>query len=200
MKKITNLTIVLIVLMAQSLTASYTFSGENTSSTVVETEKQEISIRYKRVVEVLTNSKTNLTNSEIKDVARLIAEQSYKANFSVEFILAVIKTESSFNKMAHSNKGAMGLMQLMPATGRAIAKDLGIYIKDSKRFYNPQLNVVLGIAYLKKLSKRYKDMNLVLAAYNMGPTNFRKYGKDGSYPVFKYTKLVNKNHVLINEI
>jgi len=200
MRKITNLTIVFTVLMLQILTASFAFSGENTSNAVVNTKEQEISIRYKRALEVLQNSKTNLTNSEIKDVAKLIAKHSYDADFSVEFILAVIKTESSFNKMAHSNKGAMGLMQLMPATGKAIAKELGIYIKDSKRLYNPQLNVVLGIEYLKKLSNRYKDMNLVLAAYNMGPTNFKKYGKNGNYPVFKYTKLVNKNHVLINGI
>lgn len=200
MRKITNMTIVLTILMIQLLTASFAYSGENTSNTIVEKEKQEISVRYTRALEVFKNSKTNLTNAEIKDVAKLIAEHSLKANFSVEFIMAVIKTESAFNKMAHSSKGAMGLMQLMPATGRAIAKDLGIYVKDSNRFFNPQLNVVLGIAYLKKLSNRYKDMNHVLAAYNMGPTNLEKYGKSGTYPVFKYTKIVNKNHVLINEI
>ncbi|RLE19066.1 MAG: hypothetical protein DRJ08_01800 [Acidobacteria bacterium] len=160
----------------------------------------ELHQRETRVQQVLSNVKTNLTEREKEDLARIIAKESLDSGFSVEFVMAVMKTESSFNKLARSPVGAIGLMQLMPATGKAIARDYGIVLKNSDALYNPELNVTLGIRYLKRLAARFKDMNLVLAAYNMGPTKFRMYRQDNGYPVFKYTKLVRKAHATIDQL
>jgi len=156
--------------------------------------------REHRVRQVLSSVKTNLTDREKKDLARIIARESLNSGFSVEFVMAVMKTESGFNKLAESPVGAVGLMQLMPATGKAIARDYGIVLKGNDALYNPELNVTLGIRYLKRLATRFKDMNLVLAAYNMGPTKFRTYRQDNGYPVFKYTKLVRKAHATIDQL
>ena len=156
--------------------------------------------REKRVLQVLSSVKTNLTELEKEDLARIIAKESLDSGFSVEFVMAVMKTESGFNKYARSPVGAVGLMQLMPATGKAIARDYGIVLKGNDALYNPELNVTLGIRYLKRLAARFKDMNLVLAAYNMGPTKFRSYRQDNGYPVFKYTKLVRKAHATIDQL
>ena len=156
--------------------------------------------REHRVGQVLSSVKTNLTDREKKDLARIIASESLNSGFSVEFVMAVMKTESGFNKFAESPVGAVGLMQLMPATGKAIARDYGIVLKGNDALYNPELNVTLGIRYLKRLASRFKDMNLVLAAYNMGPTKFRTYRQDNGYPVFKYTKLVRKAHATIDQL
>ncbi len=156
--------------------------------------------REKRVRQVLASIKTNLTDREKEDLARIIAKESLDSGFSVEFVMAVMKTESSFNKYAKSPVGAVGLMQLMPATGKAIARDYGIVLDGNDALYNPELNVTLGIRYLKKLATRFKDMNLVLAAYNMGPTRFRTYRQDNGYPVFKYTRLVRKAHATIDQL
>ncbi|BBB32822.1 soluble lytic murein transglycosylase [Thermotomaculum hydrothermale] len=155
---------------------------------------------YQKVLRVLNSVKTNLTEEEKADVARIIAEKSIEYGFSVEFVLAVIQTESSFNKFATSRVGAIGLMQLMPVTGKALAKDFGIVIKDKKHLYNPQLNVTLGMYYLKKLSERFKDMNLVLAAYNMGETALRKYKHKKDLPAFRYAKVVLRRHKKFSEI
>ncbi|NOZ13673.1 MAG: lytic transglycosylase domain-containing protein [Acidobacteria bacterium] len=160
----------------------------------------ELHQREKRVRQVLSSVKTNLTKREKEDLARIIAKESMDSGFTVEFVMAVMKTESSFNKLARSPVGAVGLMQLMPATGKAIARDYGIVLKNNDALYNPELNVTLGIRYLKKLADRFKDMNLVLAAYNMGPTKFRTYRQDNGYPVFKYTKLVRKAHATIDQL
>ncbi len=177
-------------------------AGKNFENSVKTTIQYEIDFlqNYQKVIRVLNSVKTNLTEEEKTDVAKIIAEKSIEYGFSVEFILAVMQTESSFNKFATSPVGAIGLMQLMPVTGKALAKDFGIVIKDKKHLYNPQLNVTLGIYYLKKLSDRFKDMNLVLAAYNMGETALRKYKHKKNLPAFRYAKVVLRRHKKFSEI
>lgn len=160
----------------------------------------EIRQREKRVQQVFDSVRTNLTKTEQLDLARIIAEESLENGFSVDFVMAVMKTESSFNKRATSPVGAVGLMQLMPATGRAMAAEYGIMLTGKETLYNPQLNVTLGIRYLKRLADRFTDMNLVLAAYNMGPTRLRQNRTQGAYPVFKYTRLVREAHQRIEEL
>ncbi len=175
---------------------------KNYENSIESSVKYEIEFlqNYQKVMRVLNSVKTNLNEEEKTDVARIIAKKSIEYGFSVEFVLAVIQTESSFNKYAKSPVGAIGLMQLMPVTGKALAKDFGIVIKDKKHLYNPQLNVTLGMYYLKKLSERFKDMNLVLAAYNMGETALRKYKNKKDLPAFRYAKVVLRRHKKLSEI
>lgn len=80
---------------------------------------------------------------------------------------AVIRVESAFNTGARSSKGAMGLMQLMPAT----ARDLGV--SDA---YDPDQNLRGGTAYLRRMIDRFDgDLRLALAGYNAGPGAVEKY-------------------------
>lgn len=79
---------------------------------------------------------------------------------------AVIAAESNYAPQARSRKGAMGLMQLMPATARQYA------LADP---YDPQANIEAGIRHLKSLLDRF-DVPLALAAYNAGEGTVRRYG------------------------
>lgn len=164
------------------------------------TEQKEEIFKITQIINMIIKNNKTLTPHEIKDVAKIIFDETKDNSLTPMFILAVIKTESGFQKNVTSNKGAIGLMQLLPTTATAVAKDYGITIKSTKMIYNPALNVKLGITYLKRLKNRFGNTNLALAAYNMGPTllnNVRKKYND-KY-VYKYTLLVrnNKSKILL---
>jgi len=116
------------------------------------------------------------------DVEELIETFSNKYGVDGDFIKAIIKQESGFNPKATSKKGAMGLMQLMPAT----AKSLGV--KDA---YNPSENIEGGVKLISNLLKTYNNnTELALAAYNAGPGAVKKYG---GVPPYKETQNYVKN-------
>lgn len=107
----------------------------------------------------------------------IIEENAARHGVSPDLVRAVIQAESAFNPMARSHKGAMGLMQLMPATARQYG------VTDA---YDPVENVAAGVAYLKSLLERYDgNEELALAAYNAGPGAVEKYG---AVPPYRETR------------
>ena len=107
----------------------------------------------------------------------LIKENAAVHGVSPHLVRAVIQQESGFNPNARSLKGAMGLMQLMPAT----AAELGV-----SNPYSPSENIRGGVAYLKGLLVKFEqNIELALAAYNAGPTAVTRYG---AVPPYRETK------------
>lgn len=103
------------------------------------------------------------------DLARLIADVAEQVDIAPELLHAVIAVESRYNSRALSPKGAIGLMQLMPAT----AKRFGV--SDP---YAVRQNVLAGASYLKWLMALFEnDLELVLAAYNAGEQAVFKAGR-----------------------
>jgi len=85
------------------------------------------------------------------------------------FLAAVIRVETHFDPYATSYVGAMGLMQLMPATAAEVAHKKGIRFS-SRQLFNPTVNIQLGSAYIKTLINRFGDVRTALIAYNAGPS------------------------------
>ncbi len=98
----------------------------------------------------------------------MIREASESYGIPAAFIKAVIKIESNFNPRAVSHAGAMGLMQLMPAT----AEHMGVTDP-----FDPRQNIMGGTKFLRRLSDRYDgDINLILSGYHAGPGNVERVG------------------------
>lgn len=115
-------------------------------------------------------------------ILNIVSQISKKYDIDEKLVKAVIKQESGFNSKAKSKAGAMGLMQLMPAT----AKHLGV--KDP---YNPIQNVEGGVKYLKSMINKYHgNIILALAAYNAGSGAVDKYG---AVPPYTETQNYVKN-------
>lgn len=90
-------------------------------------------------------------------------------------VYSIINIESHFDKTALSNKGAVGLMQILPSTADGLAKELSLQEFDLK---NPQDNILLGTYYIKLLCKRFENLKTALCAYNAGPSNVSLWLKD----------------------
>ena len=93
-------------------------------------------------------------------------------------VCAVIFTESGFRPQAKSGVGALGLMQLMPATGLEEAELLQIEGVTEERLTEPALNIRLGCNYLRKLLDEFGNESVALAAYNAGPGRVRQWLKE----------------------
>ena len=105
-------------------------------------------------------------------IARHLLALCRTHHYDPAFILAVIDVESRFQVRARSPVGALGLMQLMPATARVVAKKAGIPLRSgSELLSDPLLNLTLGVTYLRTLREKYQDDSpyFQFAAYNIGP-------------------------------
>ena len=86
------------------------------------------------------------------------------------FVHSVMRQESGYDPLARSSAGAVGLLQLIPSTGKAMARKVGLKGYSADRLSDPKVNLKLGIAYLQDLARVWKGrLPLVLANYNAGP-------------------------------
>jgi len=133
----------------------------------------------------------NLSPRELKVISESILKVSDKYQISPQMIIALIETESSFDKNAISEKGAVGLMQLLPSTAADVARDLKIEWEGAHLLHDPGLNIEMGAFYLNQLIERFDDMDLALAAYNMGPGRVEEIERLGLEKPKRYARSVH---------
>jgi soluble lytic murein transglycosylase len=103
-------------------------------------------------------------------------------------LAAVIYQESKFQADAHSRSGAIGLMQLLPATADGIALHTGGTGFRIQDLYSPEINVRYGAWYLRHLLDKYGEERMALAAYNAGQRNVDEWRRRGQGIVFEETR------------
>ena len=153
----------------------------------LETARVELSVRN-----VLDNNHINVPAEQKRAIAQTIIEMGQRYELPSELILAVIFTESSFDVAAESDRGALGLMQLMPATAAALASELEVEWKGQQLLTNPQINILLGSFYLRRLIHRFDDLDMALAAYNVGPTRLQSILSEFGRAPQRYSRKVGR--------
>jgi soluble lytic murein transglycosylase-like protein len=159
------------------------YSWRDASGNLVVSNRRPGSTEYEQqsfpVPEAETVRATRYVSADrVRPYEDIIAEHSRAHGVRAELVKAVMQVESAFNPYARSPKGALGLMQLMPATAQRFG------VKDP---FDPRENVRGGVAYLRQLLDRYENNEqLALAAYNAGPGAVDKYGQ--SVPPYKETR------------
>ena len=124
-----------------------------------------------RIYDVLEFHDMQLSESRIWKLARILQEESDKHALDPTLVLAIIKVESEFDHRAVSPRGARGLMQIQPRTAAAVAKDIEIPSTNiAMTLQNPIANIRIGTTYLSQLRHLFRDLKLMLIAYNWGPT------------------------------
>ena len=138
--------------------------------------------------------------------------QKYSKEFGLDenLVYSVIKVESKFRKDAISHKGAKGLMQISDITRGWAKEELNL---GEINIFDPETNIKIGCWYLSKLYKEFGRLDLVIAAYNGGSGNVRKwlnnytYSKDGKSldlipfeETSTYVKKITKNYKMYNKL
>lgn len=106
----------------------------------------------------------------------LIVREARRYDIDPYFMAALIRQESAFNPRATSSAGAMGLMQVMPSTGRVLARSMGIRRFNTAMLHDPATNVRIGARFLSDMIRTWGDRpDYVLAAYNAGPSRMARW-------------------------
>jgi len=106
----------------------------------------------------------------------LLREYSRRRDLDLGWVYGLVRAESAFVEDARSPAGALGLMQVMPATGRETARAIGLKNFTTKKLLQAKVNVPIGSAYLKQMLDRFAGNRvLATAAYNAGPHRVRQW-------------------------
>ncbi len=188
---------------------------------VIQQFRQRIQ-QLERRVEILDAiqelSANNVSKEDQLKIAKQVDETCSKYGQNPFLILAIMSTESSIQPWAASSKGASGLMQIMPSTGRYLSKQVKespqlIGVKEDEEFDVPHYrningNIELGTLYLTQLMLKYKSLEYAIYAYNLGPGLFEKRREtSGPYPrkylakiMKRYAKLASDHNFEDNQV
>lgn len=154
-------------------------AASTVAQTAVEAPKQiaaTVAETPEKIADVAETVKENFFKKEIP-FGSIIYNEARKNNISPELVAAVAHTESKFKPTARSGAGAIGLMQLVPRTGRWLG---------ATNLTDPAQNIMAGAKYLRYLTDRFNgDQQKALAAYNAGEGSVRRFG---GVPPFRETR------------
>jgi soluble lytic murein transglycosylase-like protein len=184
-----KIAIILLTLLISNEVMADIYKFTDTDGRVYYTDEPRHSL-YKRIIKTKTFRYSNLSSNHYtgklhtysgankKKFAELIEQAAYRHNVDAKLVHAVIQTESAYNSAAQSPKGAVGLMQLMPATARRFG------VTDRN---DPDQNVDGGTRYLKHLINMFNpNLDLAVAAYNAGENAVIRY--NNSIPPYPETQ------------
>ncbi|MBD3420752.1 MAG: transglycosylase SLT domain-containing protein [Chitinivibrionales bacterium] len=155
---------------------------------------------------VLAAARGQVPPQTLAHLIELVYANSKQYGYDPLLLLAVIQVESVFDPRARGRfrdgefSGALGLMQLKYATAREVAADLDIELQNRNDLFKPEINVVLGVAYLTRLIKQFQDLKLGILAYNQGPGTIRKTMRENRPLSIRYYNKVLRSYYAMRRI
>jgi len=139
---------------------------------------------------VLLEHATHLAGGDRREIARALIRVERAAGVDALLLLAMMEEESDYRLRAKSRRGALGLLQVRPLTGRDVAGRHQIPWDGEDSLFDPTVNILIAGRYLSELKSRFGSWDLALTAYNQGPTKTNKTAKRGRTPSSGYSARV----------
>jgi len=157
------------------------FIYQQISNDAVAVERQTVNIQRKtkktqkipseinQIAKAINTFCSDLDEKQTLHLAKIVQKESRKYGYDWKLVVALMKTESNFDKHATSSKGAIGLMQVMPNTAEWLSPKISLEYEGVNSLYDPEQNIRLGISYLNMMHKKFGGIEKALVAYNRGP-------------------------------
>lgn len=162
-------------------------------------QKEQDQKVQRKIIRVISRYETGLPDASREELSALIVKESKRYGYDPLFITALIVTESSFYNWARSRRGALGLMQLRPATALALSREAAVKWEGAPTLFNPHANIALGAYYLNKLMDRFGNLKLALEAYNHGPSRLDRILKKGYQPKDYSEKVIGRYEMFLSQ-
>ncbi|MEM7676389.1 MAG: lytic transglycosylase domain-containing protein [Myxococcota bacterium] len=148
------------------------------------------------VIQHLLDRTRRWSSSQVDSIGTVVFERATALDLDPELVVAVMAVESDFRAGARSKAGALGLMQIMPSTGRVFANRAGVDWRGPDTLYEPVANIRIGTQYIRWLLDRFRgNQALALTAYchGIGTVRRRLRTQDGlSHRTLRYSRKVQR--------
>ncbi len=152
------------------------------------------------VGQILEDRAPKLADADRQRVIEAIFNVHQEHGLEPSLLLALMQVESGFNPAACSSQGALGLMQVLPRSGQLMARELGIEWRGRSTLLDPVENIRIGAAYLARMYQTFRDLELSLAAYNVGPGRLQEILDQGRQPAGVYARKVQSKQAEITNL
>ncbi len=150
-----------------------------------------------KILQVIEDFQIGFTDKEEAELTEVISSECNKYDYDPLFLLSLILTESSFRNYQVSPRGAEGLMQIRPLTGRSLAGKIGVDWKGGQTLQQPELNIRMGSLHLFELILKFKDVRKALISYNLGETALKsRMSLNKPLPKIYLDKVMNNYEML----
>lgn len=182
----------LVVACSDALCAPMSASLVDSSGTMPRQRALRRVIR--RTSDLLESEGHAVDEHSLRQIARIAERASLTYRLPPALILSVIHSESRFRPDAVSPAGAIGLMQIQPATAVHFADATGLPAPSFMSLFDPEVNIPLGAGYLRLLIDRFGDLRTALAAYHVGPTEIARRLAMGQPFSHRYGREIEVRH------
>ncbi|MGB8656909.1 MAG: transglycosylase SLT domain-containing protein [Candidatus Zixiibacteriota bacterium] len=152
-----------------------------------------------KILKIIEDFQVGFKEQEKAQLTQVLYDESRRYGYDPLLILALILSESRFQKGQVSEMGAMGLMQMKPSAGYDLCQRRGLKWTGELSLFEPAFNVQLGTLYLFELILKFRDVKKAIIAYNVGENALKLKLKEGQKPPTYFLSQVLRKYKELKE-